>query len=83
MSQIACGLNFTIFLTASQKVLATGNNESGQLGIGNRKSSAVPIKIIMLDSQRILRIAAGGEQAAAISENHDVYVWGRGEAMGQ
>ncbi|CAG9318002.1 unnamed protein product [Blepharisma stoltei] len=75
--QVACGLYHSIVVTVSGFVLAMGGNAFGQLGIGNKKSSSIPIRVNGLDRERIAKVACG-YHSAAISETGELYVWGTG-----
>lgn len=73
--EVACGHLHTLFLTESRKVYATGSNTSGELGVGNKKGSFLPIKVMMLDSFQITSLAASNH-SAAITDKGELYLWG-------
>ena len=73
--EIACGYAHSLFLTESHKVYATGNNSNGELGVGHKKTSFLPIKIMMLDSFHIERISASNH-SCALTDKGDLYLWG-------
>ena len=52
-----------------------GDNSLGQLGIGSNKNSLVPIKNVMLDTFKIIKISAS-KISGAISEKGEIFVWG-------
>ena len=64
MRAIACGLNFTLALTARGNVFAWGDNESGQLGVGDRKHRFVPSLVPAL-GYRTASGAEGGDESSA------------------
>ncbi|MCI3225449.1 sialidase [Streptomyces sp. NP-1717] len=64
---------FALALT-KKKVKSWGNNASGQLGNGNRKSQSAPATVPGLAN--IKDVAAGGEHALAMNEKGQVYSWG-------
>jgi alpha-tubulin suppressor-like RCC1 family protein len=55
-------------------VYAAGNNESGQLGVGNTTQSEQPIASILSDE--IMNIAAGQSFMMALDQAGTVYAWG-------
>eukprot|EP01017_Pseudomicrothorax_dubius_P024431 TRINITY_DN2595_c0_g3_i3.p1 TRINITY_DN2595_c0_g3~~TRINITY_DN2595_c0_g3_i3.p1 ORF type:complete len:623 (-),score=139.19 TRINITY_DN2595_c0_g3_i3:74-1942(-) len=75
--QVACGISHTLFLGSSGGVWSCGGNTLGQLGIGNKKSASLPIKLIGLDGLKVTRLAAG-YHSAAVTEEGEIYVWGTG-----
>ena len=77
IQKVSCGNFHALLLTENGKVYATGSNESGQLGVGNKKSSVVPVKLIMLDSSLIVDIAAG-QHSGAVSAKGELFLWGEG-----
>jgi len=73
--EIACGHYHTLFLTESRKVYSTGGNSYGELGVGNKKTSFLPIKLMMLDSFQIEKISASNH-SAALTDKGELYLWG-------
>lgn len=71
---IAAGGESSLALLDNGTVMAWGNNESGQLGIGSLKDSDVPVAIKGL--REVKAIAAGGEFGLALLENATVAAWG-------
>ena len=57
-------------------VYAWGNNDSGQLGKGNKTNTYEPTKVINISD--IKNIAAGRNSALVIDKNGNVYGWGEG-----
>ena len=68
-------MQHTLFLTASKKVYACGENSQGQLGIGNKKNSFLPVKIMLLENIPIQKICAR-EFSAALTDMGEIYQWG-------
>ena len=78
--KVACGAFHNLALTASGHVYSWGINDYGQLGNGTTSNSTVPILIDEgLYGLKISDVAAGGWHSLAITEEGEVYVWGRGE----
>ncbi|XP_057860904.2 ultraviolet-B receptor UVR8 isoform X3 [Cryptomeria japonica] len=75
-SSIACGGAHTLLLTEQGRVLATGLNDYGQLGVpfGTRYTQE-PVEVAGLPDD-ICQIFAGYYHSAAISEKGVVYAWG-------
>ena len=47
--EVACGYDFTIVRTVAGSLFAFGNNEKGQLGLGDQISRDVPVAVSVLD----------------------------------
>lgn len=57
----------------------------GQLGLGEEKFSAhIPTEVEQLSDKNVVNIFAKGDVSAAITDDGDVYVWGKskGGALG-
>jgi alpha-tubulin suppressor-like RCC1 family protein len=84
-SAIAAGAGFSCALREDGAAVCWGLNDSGQLGDGTKRASAVPVTVTGLE--RSLRIAAGGGErdgtlvghACAITKSFFVQCWGRNE----
>lgn len=82
VAQVACGLAVTYALTVDGTLYCCGRAESGQLGIGERsvryaEAGATKLQRVLLrDSDRVTRIAAGTACAAAVSSDNALYCWG-------
>lgn len=75
IKELACGSDFSLFLTNSGQVLSCGKNNLGQLGLNSTQDQQVPKKIKSLDGIFINKIAAGG-LATCVTEEGLLYVWG-------
>jgi alpha-tubulin suppressor-like RCC1 family protein len=71
------GLIFALALTESGEVYAWGQNERGQLGLGDREDRLTPTKVPGLTG--IKAIAAGHSHSLALTESGEVYAWGRND----
>jgi len=76
MSQVAAGLNFTVFLTRQGHVYTCGTNTHGQLGHGDTQDRPTPKMIEVLGS--VVQIAAGPSYILSVTENGTVYSFGSG-----
>ena len=79
---IACGNNFTIVLMTDGFVYVTGNNDSGQLGIGNTTNAHVLTKMDVLGnvidiSKRLAKFIACGNDYTMVLMT-DGTIWGTG-----
>ncbi len=83
--KLAAGHDFSLALCANGTVYAWGNNDTGQLGLGDtetRNQILTPTRIPALDGAGIVEVAAGFAHCAAVSATGAVYLWGANE-MGQ
>lgn len=71
--KVACGTNHTIALVQSKSLYSTGDNHFGQLGLGNKRSSA---NFIRVDIEGVDDVACGHHSAAV--KNSKCFVWGTG-----
>lgn len=88
--QVAAGLTFSLFLTVSGRVYASGSMERGQLGngrtgehfvSGNRLAFAeesTPILVKGLAEHKIVEISCGQQHSIALDDQGFCYVWGFG-----
>ncbi|MFI4985666.1 MAG: IPT/TIG domain-containing protein [Solirubrobacterales bacterium] len=74
---IAAGANYSLALLTNGTAMAWGDNESGQLGTGNTKSSNAPVAVKALTG--VSAISAGSEFALALLTNQTVKAWGNDE----
>ena len=73
-------LTFGFVLAEHGQVYTWGGGSRGQLGHGTLTSEETPRLVMALDGLRIIKIAAGGWHSAAISESHDLYMFGWNES---
>jgi len=89
ISDVACGVNFSVALDSTGSVWAWGSPEYGQLGVGSDFQSIgagkinfapqhTPLKISALKSVKIVKICCGFNHCVALSDTGDVYTWGFG-----
>ncbi|XP_038570792.1 retinitis pigmentosa GTPase regulator b isoform X2 [Micropterus salmoides] len=74
---VACGRNHTLIYTAQGKVLASGGNSEGQLGLGDCEERTAFQKIEIFDSHGPIKmLAAGSNTSAALTESGKLFMWG-------
>jgi alpha-tubulin suppressor-like RCC1 family protein len=76
---IASGAFHNLALDNSNRVLAWGTNDFGQLGTGDTAYTPQPRQVAGLDAVCVADIAAEGWHSLALSAEGEVYTWGRGE----
>jgi len=74
---VSAGAAHSLALLANGTVMAWGNDESGQLGTGNLKSSTVPVAVKGLTG--VTAVAAGANFSLALLSNGTVMAWGSDE----
>merc|ERR1711997_1088181 len=73
---VVTGRNHSLFLTDEGKVLACGDNRSGQtVGGGNTATNTTP-KQINYDGPDVVKIACGAEFSMLVDKNGGVWSWG-------
>ncbi|KAF9663963.1 hypothetical protein SADUNF_Sadunf17G0106700 [Salix dunnii] len=76
---IAVGAFHNLALQEDGTLWAWGNNEYGQLGTGDTQPRSQPITVHGLSGLTLVDIAAGGWHSTALTDDGEVYGWGRGE----
>ncbi|XP_010420281.1 PREDICTED: ultraviolet-B receptor UVR8-like [Camelina sativa] len=76
---IAVGAFHNLALKEDGTLWAWGNNEYGQLGTGDTQPRSYPIPVQGLDDLTLVDIAVGGWHSTALTNEGEVYGWGRGE----
>lgn len=75
ISSAACGIFHTCLIGESGSLFAMGGNSYGQLGIGNKKGSLLPVRIKELNGVKIMKVSCR-HHTAAISVDGELYFWG-------
>ncbi|CAN1241123.1 Ultraviolet-B receptor UVR8 [Linum perenne] len=76
---IAVGAFHNLALKEDGTLWAWGNNEYGQLGTGDTQPRSQPILVKGLSGLNLVDIAAGGWHSTTLTQDGEVYGWGRGE----
>jgi len=79
VTAMAAGDAHTLALTDSGAVYAWGSNRRAQLGDGSVIDRAAPVRVLGLPDpavNRVVGIAAGGNQSAAWMQDGTVWMWG-------
>ncbi|KAK1264296.1 hypothetical protein QJS04_geneDACA011896 [Acorus gramineus] len=76
---IAVGAFHNLALREDGMLWAWGNNEYGQLGTGDTQPRSHPDPVQGLSGLTLVDIAAGGWHSTALTDDGEVYAWGRGE----
>ncbi len=74
---VSAGEFHTVALKSDGTVWAWGKNNNGQLGNNGHVDSGIPVKVDIPGSEKIIAIAAGGSHTMALTENGDLWSWGR------
>jgi alpha-tubulin suppressor-like RCC1 family protein len=66
----------TIAILRDGSVWTWGNNDRGQLGIGSRTNSAVPVRVHVPKNVTFVRVSSGGYATYAIDATGHLWAWG-------
>lgn len=74
------GYAHTLMLAEDGSIFAMGNNDAGQLGLGDFVDRKVPTEITHpnLSGKTITNIAVGAKHSMLIASDGSVFIWGRG-----
>jgi len=72
---VAVGDGFTCATSSEGTVSCWGDNEWGQLGVGDRKPRAAPAAVAGLSSVRA--VVAGNAHACALAKDDAIFCWGK------
>ena len=76
---VFCGANHSFYVNKKGEVFAWGLNNHGQLGIGHKENMATPQKVKELSGIKLKSITGGEPHSMALSEEGEVYCWGRND----
>ena len=72
---VAAGTYHTAAVTDSGELWTWGDNNAGQLGIGDTTDRHAPVKV-SVNGQKIVAVAAGVRHTAAITDSGELWIWG-------
>nr|QBK91336.1 MAG: F-box and regulator of chromosome condensation repeat protein [Pithovirus LCPAC202] len=75
--QISCGFGTTGAITKDGEVYSWGNNRQGKLGIGSHHDGDVLVPRLIKWSKKARKIVYSTSSSIALTEDGEVYVWGR------
>jgi alpha-tubulin suppressor-like RCC1 family protein len=76
VTQVFAGGFHAMVLTSKGRVLAWGNNGSGQLGTGNTNNSDVPVKVLLPPGTKATGIASCLNDSFALTSKGRALAWG-------
>ena len=81
VKQMALGNDHTLILTSNNKLYVSGNNQYGQLGLGDneKRSTLTEVSSDYYNNKTIKQIAAGGNHSLILTEDGEVYAFGRND----
>jgi len=75
----AIGLEHSLVLRQDGTLLASGENDLGQLGDGTETPSATPVEVALPSSVDVTAVAAGESHSLALLEDGRVFAWGEND----
>lgn len=80
VNRVAIGSTHALVLLNDGSIYSFGTGEYGQLGCGDIKTQFQPKKVeSVLENHKVQFIACGAMHCAAITNNGEMYTWGKGE----
>jgi alpha-tubulin suppressor-like RCC1 family protein len=77
---VSAGLSHTIATDTNNKLWAWGGNTNYQLGLQDTRSRSSPTQITTASSLSFTQISAGAEHNHALTNNGELYGWGKNSA---
>ncbi|XP_072032232.1 LOW QUALITY PROTEIN: RCC1 domain-containing protein 1-like [Amphiura filiformis] len=78
--QVSCGKEHGLLLSTDGQVYSFGLGSRGQLGHGVTDRQLQPKLIEAIEAVSMANISCGGWHSAAVSDIHDLYIWGWNES---
>uniref|UniRef100_A0A2P2M5Y6 UV resistance locus 8 protein n=1 Tax=Rhizophora mucronata TaxID=61149 RepID=A0A2P2M5Y6_RHIMU len=78
ISQISGGWRHSMALTSSGKLYGWGWNKFGQVGVGNNVDHCSPVQVQFPNEQKVVQVSCGWRHTLAVTEQQNVFSWGRG-----
>eukprot|EP00803_Ostreobium_quekettii_P009976 evm.model.scf_2796.2 EVM.evm.TU.scf_2796.2 scf_2796:5567-19194(-) len=82
VTQIACGADHSLAVTAQGKVYSWGRGTCGQTGLGATDNTCTPTQIESLQEEYIIQVSAGSSHSLALARAGSIFAFGNGE-LGQ
>jgi alpha-tubulin suppressor-like RCC1 family protein len=81
VKQVSAGKNFSLLLTQDNQVLAMGQDDYGEIGVGSdaMRYTRSPVPLPALQDVSVTQVSAGELSAAALTADGRVYTWGYGK----
>ena len=76
IEDLKLGEQFSMALTNKGAVFTWGQNDKGQLGLGNELSTYEPSFVSALASKQVSKIECGLKHCVALTKDYQLYVWG-------
>ncbi|XP_044159286.1 probable E3 ubiquitin-protein ligase HERC6 isoform X3 [Bufo gargarizans] len=77
---VSCGSNHSVAICSDRNIFTWGGGSQGQLGLGQfPQNSRIPRKITVLSDIRIIQISCGHFHTVALSEDCNVFSWGKND----
>ncbi|XP_018308499.1 RCC1 and BTB domain-containing protein 1 [Mycetomoellerius zeteki] len=76
---VSCGGAFTMAITDNGEVYGWGDNSIGQLGIRKNCEKELTPQWIDLEGHVIVKVVCGFQHALALTEQGDIFAWGRND----
>jgi len=73
---VSAGGLHSLALTSDGRVLAWGDNSSGQLGDGTRAGRSTPVAVLLPAGARVTAVSAGIDHSLALTSDGRVLAWG-------
>lgn len=80
--KVACGASHVLAVDAQGALFAWGDNQFGQLGLGDRRNRAEPVRVGALKKTHIVDIAAGDGFSAVLDDHGVIWTMGLNELVG-
>jgi alpha-tubulin suppressor-like RCC1 family protein len=75
--KVACGRDFAVALDANGNLYSWGNNDYGQLGLGQTEKFKATPQVIR-EINNVVEVACGDFHVLALNKDGEVYSWGNG-----
>eukprot|EP00761_Pharyngomonas_kirbyi_P006617 gb/GECH01006625.1/.p1 GENE.gb/GECH01006625.1/~~gb/GECH01006625.1/.p1 ORF type:complete len:769 (+),score=99.98 gb/GECH01006625.1/:1-2307(+) len=77
ITSISAGMYHSAAVCGSNgRIMVWGDNSTGQLGTGDKRSRNKPVVVSLLRQTKITQVSCGAYHTAVLTEHGQVYVWG-------